>query len=144
MQPFSRKSIGFLTLSICFLGVYNTPAMGGQIAKLEKPIGASWFGFASATDGNYVVVGDYTFDAAISQNRGTAIVYRLDGSSWVQDAMLIPNSPEIQLYGYSVAIDQDLVVVGAYYDTSVCNPVGDCSMGSANVFRREAGGWVFE
>jgi len=146
MQQLSRKSIGFLAMWVCILGAYSAQAMGGQLAKLARPTGAGRFGFSTATDGNYVVVGDFTFDHTISQTGGAAIVYRQEAGSWVQDAMLIPNTfhPNLQLYGYSVAIDQDIIIVGAKFDMSVCNPVGDCGMGSASVFRREAGGWVFE
>lgn len=146
MRHFSHTFVVLLSSTFLMLGVWPTDALGGQLAKLDIPTGAKWFGYSAATNGDYVVIGDVGFDAAISQTGGTAIVYRRDGDQWVQDSMLIPETvaPQLQLYGYSVAIDQDLIVVGADFDMSVCNPVGDCGMGSANVFRHEPGGWVFE
>ena len=138
MRQLSHKLTGFLTVFVLMLGVRSAAAAGEQIARLEPPAGAEWFGFSTATDGDHVVVGDLKFDHMISQTGGAAIVYRRDGNEWVQDSVLKPDTsfPELQLYGYSTAIDQDIIVVGAYFDMSVCNPVRDCGMGSAHVFRR--------
>jgi len=146
MRHIKWESVFFLSSAFMVLGVWPADVWGIQLAKLDIPTGSSWYGFSVATDGEYAVVGDIGFDAAISQTGGTAIVYRRVGNDWVQDAMLIPDTvaPQLQLYGYTVAIDQGLIIVGSNFDMSVCNPVGDCGMGSAHVFRHEPGGWVFE
>jgi len=140
------NSLRVLIVASGVLGVLSTSAAGAELVKLGPPPGANWFGFSTATDGNFVVVGDLGFDdPTVTQTIGVAIVYRREGGQWVQDSVLVPQNPSaIKLYGYSVAIDHDIIAVGAYSDFSVCQNFGDCSMGSVNVFRHEPSGWVFE
>ena len=132
MRHFSRNLTGVLTMFVGILGVCSADVAGEQIAILEPPPGGQSFGHSTATDGEFVVVGDPQFDPTISEiNVGAAIVYRRIGTEWVQDAILIPDNdyPELQYHGQSVAIDQGIIVVGAYRDSSVCDGVGHCSYG---------------
>ncbi|HNT25348.1 MAG TPA: Ig-like domain-containing protein [Anaerolineales bacterium] len=98
-----------------------------------------WFGISAAIDGNTIVVGAHGRDGELP-NEGAAYVFTLQ-ANWVPEALPLP--PEAQagdLFG-SVALDGDILVVGAP-EADVCpitEPITDT--GAAYVFTRLPGGW---
>ena len=69
------------------------------------------FGTAVAISGNIAVVG--------APGENAAYVLKFDGSQWVQRSKLsIPNSDANDKFGYSVAMWEDIIAVGAIYDGS--------------------------
>jgi len=117
-----------------------TPATAqSQLAKLLASDGAAntEFGFAVAISGETAVIGACKGDVG-GTDAGAAYVFQYDGSSWAQQAKLLPSDAVAWAnFGYSVAIDGDIVVVGAYWDDD-----NGARSGSAYVFVKPTGGWA--
>ena len=95
------------------------------------------FGHAVAVSGDVIVVGAYE---SPGPEPGAAFVFRWNGASWVQEAEFIPGVPGSEWYGYSVAVEGDVAVVGAKFDdTTEGNDAG-----SAYVYRRSGSTWALE
>lgn len=109
------------------------PALTAQseAARLTPSVNGSLrFGYASAVDGDVMVVGD---PAAPSASIGAAFVYVKDASGWAgarEVARLTPSDGSESLgFGRSVAIDGDTIVIGANF-------------GNCYVFSKTPAGWV--
>ncbi|TDJ38503.1 MAG: hypothetical protein E2O54_12880 [Gammaproteobacteria bacterium] len=89
-------------------------------------------GYSVAIDGNVAVVGaPYHTHAHFWQ--GAAYVFRFDGKSWTQEQELLASDAGVgHFFGWSVAIDGDAIVVGAYNANA---------MGAAYVFRYSGSTW---
>lgn len=115
------------------------------------------FGFGVAISGDTVVVGAYSEagdatstaanpnDAAI--NAGAAYVYVRTNGVWTQQAYLKARDTVTTYFGYSVAMDGDTVVVGAYGEaagatSAVACPDNSVAAGAAYVFIRSNGAWT--
>ncbi|MBN2160397.1 MAG: InlB B-repeat-containing protein [Spirochaetes bacterium] len=133
-----------------------------------------YFGDSVAVSGDTIVVGAYGEDSsqtgitnddgsASSNNTalysGAVYVFKNVSGTWVQDAYLkASNAEAYDRFGYSVAVDGDTIVVGAYGEdcgeTSIDNQDGDpeptdsnnnndsSSSGAAYVFKKVSGTWV--
>jgi len=98
-----------------------------------------YFGYSVAIDGNKALVGAYRDDDN-GTNSGSAYIFRFDGENWVEEAKLLASDGEAYDYfGYSVAIDVNTALVGAYGDDD-----NDSSSGSAYIFRFDGENWVEE
>ena len=101
-----------------------------QIAKLTASDGVArdLFGHSVAVDGDTAVVGAYEDES----EKGAAYVLAKDSSgAWSQVAKLTASDGEAgDIFGWSVAVDWDTVVVGARYDDS------------AYVFTKPGTGWA--
>ena len=101
-----------------------------QIAKLTASDGVAGdlFGHSVAVDGDTAVVGAYEDES----EKGAAYVLAKDSSgAWSQVAKLTASDGEAgDIFGWSVAVDWDTVVVGARYDDS------------AYVFTKPGTGWA--
>ncbi len=86
---------------------------------------------------DYAIVGArLAEDDSNALNHGIAYVYRRTGTRWLEEARLISNDPEFADYlGWSVAIDGDTAVVGAFGKDGNTDREG-----AAYVFQRDAGG----
>ena len=91
------------------------------------------FGFSVSLDGDTIVVGapyedsDLTTitngttanDNVTSANSGAVYVYKRTGSNWAQEAYIkASNNSAGDRFGYSVSIENDTLVVGAYLESS--------------------------
>jgi hypothetical protein len=96
-------------------------------------------GVSVSISGDTVVLGArYNDDAGTDS--GSAYVFRYNGSSWVEEAKLTASDAAADdLFGYSVSISGDTLLVGAIRDD---DPVGES--GSAYVFRYNGSSWVEE
>lgn len=110
-----------------------------ESAKLQPVDGApeGGFGRALAIDGDRAVVtanqGSFITDTTPEEIGAAAYVFERDaGGQWHQTAKLVPNTPIGQwgLYGYSVALEGNVIVVGAPYRSS------------AYVYEHSGSGWV--
>jgi len=127
--------------------VFERPARGwsgtlSQTAKLVASDGASWdlFGNSVAISGDTVIVGAHEDDDEGSDS-GSAYVFEKPADGWSgtlnEDAKLLASDGAgVDLFGYSVAISGNTVVVGAHGDDDQGS-----SSGSAYVFERSGGGW---
>jgi len=88
------------------------------------------FGFASAIDGDSIIIGAYDSSGS---GEGSAFVFTRSGAVWSEQQQLSsPDPSPTHRFGFAVAIDGDTVVVGDH----VHPPDG-----AAYVFTRTAGVW---
>ena len=99
---------------------------------------ASGMGWASAISGDTAIVGsNYDVHTGSGTNEGSAYIYVKSGQGWQLQQKIIGLNPHTgQNFGSSVAISDDLVVVGALTDNTFAN-VG----GAVYVFERNNGVW---
>jgi len=96
------------------------------------------FGCAVAIDGETAVVGAYYDNVGGGASQGSAYVFFRSGTVWSQQGQLVAADGGINdFFGYSVAIDGETTVVGAYIDTVGANT----NQGSAYVFVRSGTTW---
>ncbi len=97
------------------------------------------FGYCVAIADDTAVLGALGDDEA-GENTGAAYVFRSEGSAWIeQQKLLASDGEEDDLFGCSVAISGDSVLVGAKRDD-----VFYAERGSAYVFRFDGSSWVEE
>ena len=133
-----------LSLMICAvasLAIFQ-PA-NAQISefKIKADDGATddLFGHSVSISGDYAVVGGIGDDDKGSRS-GSAYVYKRSGTSWVEEAKLLPDDGAADdQFGVSVSIDGDYAVAGAFGDD-----VNGHFSGSAYVFKRSGTTWAQE
>jgi hypothetical protein len=102
-------------------------------AKLIPSDGAAYdnFGGEVSISGDYVVVAATGDDGS----RGSAYIFRREGSRWVEEAKLrASDGDEDDYFGTSVSIARDYAVIGASWD--------EAKSGSVYIFRREGSNWT--
>ena len=88
----------------------------GEQAKITASDGqaADYFGYSVDIDGDYAIVGAYKEDDK-GTNAGSAYVFSRSGTSWTEQQKLLASDGEVDdWFGYSVSIDGDYAIVGAY------------------------------
>src|SRR5262249_32951859 len=98
-----------------------------QTQRLLVPssaVGSSQFGFSLSSSGSTLAVGAPR-DSQAGAETGAVFIYKMSGTSWIgTDAGALPKkimaSANIarQLFGYSVALENSSLVVGAPVDTN--------------------------
>ena len=138
------KQTLLLTLTICAAAslVIFQPAHA-QISefKLLPSDGAEFdqFGGSVSISGDYAVVGAL-WDDDNGSSSGSAYVFKRSGTSWAEEAKLLPSDGEAwDLFGSSVSISGDYIVVGALWDGG-----NSFQSGSAYVFKRTGTSWAQE
>ncbi|MGM0558811.1 MAG: Ig-like domain-containing protein [Myxococcota bacterium] len=108
----------------------------GEVAKLVPSDLAAHnsFGWSAAIDGDVIVVGAFKQTVASTVGAGAAYVYERDGNGdWTEVARLTASdSSESAAFGRAVAVDGDVIVVGANQDQD---------RGAAYVFEKSNGAW---
>lgn len=110
-----------------------------QQAELVAGDGASYvgFGISVALDGDTLAVGA-SGDSDAGLAAGAAYLFQREGDAWiVQDKLTAADADAMEMFGSSVALRGDLLVVGAMGDDDAGYWVG-----SAYVFRRDGGDWI--
>lgn len=95
------------------------------------------FGYAVAVYGDTAVVGD-PYNDLDGINAGAAWVFVRSGTSWVEQARLVPSDAPASVFGWSVDIYEDYVVVGAPWALGA----GNVNSGAAYVFKRDGTTWT--
>lgn len=95
--------------------------------------GGDGFGSSVAVSGNLVVVGASGDD----EDRGSAYVFRQEGSGWAQEKLVARDGQEGDRFGSAVDVFDDLLVVGAPRDDFS----GQTSRGTARVFEWDGARW---
>src|SRR5262245_6480268 len=115
-----------------------------QTQKLEVSVPdarfANSFGDSVAISGDTLVIGapNY-FDGAAGFGQGAAYVFVRSGGIWSEQQILLASDPgPFELFGDSVAISGDTVVVGASFGTGAVDP----QQGTAYVFVRNGVVWT--
>jgi hypothetical protein len=115
-----------------------------QTAKLTASDGAigDGFGWSIAFDGNTAAIGAPNDANGANNQQGSAYVFVKPGGGWItstQTAKLTASDgAAIDLFGWSVALSGDRVVVGSVHDNVDVNN----DQGSAYIFDKPTGGWV--
>ena len=120
----------------------RTGGVWSQAAKLAPtvPEEYAFFGGSVALAGNTLAIGSRLYDAEDFLGSGAAYVFTKSGTTWSQQAKLTASIPRQLAYlGYSLAVDGDTVLAGAYGDDTV---FGELGSGSAYVFDKPPGGWT--
>lgn len=121
--------------------IYRVLGTGWTQESQTVPSGAAAgdsFGISVAISGDTAVVGASTHDDVGGADQGSAYVFVRSGSAWTQQAILLAGDGAAgDLFGTSVAISADTVVVGAPADDVGTN----ADQGSAYVFVRTGSTW---
>lgn len=159
-----KKIVGTVWLASMGLApVQATPQGGYQEAYLKavNPDAIDHFGFATAISDDTVVVGAYreasnatgvgsdSLDNSAPKS-GAAYVFVRSPTDWSQQAYLkASNAEQDDCFGHSVAVDGNIVVVGAFNEASSSPGVngnesdnGAFGSGAAYVFARNRTSWV--
>ncbi len=97
------------------------------------------FGQAVSISGKYAVIGAINGDLNVPGNEGAAYIFRLEGSSWVEDTVLYASDGGGgDRFGGSVDIDGDYIVIGAESNDAG----GSLNRGAAYVFKRSGNTWA--
>ncbi|MCZ7684309.1 MAG: hypothetical protein M5U28_38255 [Sandaracinaceae bacterium] len=88
-------------------------------ARLEASDGAAsdYFGHSVALDGETALLGAYGDDTSRGTDAGSAYVFVRSGTTWTEQTKLEASDGAAgDVFGYSVALDGDTALVGAYGD----------------------------
>lgn len=97
------------------------------------------FGSSVAIYGDTAVVGACLDDQSPGTNQGAVYIFSRTGSVWMQQAKLVaPDAANLDQFGFSVAIYQDTIVIGASFDSFP----GISQQGSAYIFVRTGSVWT--
>ena len=120
----------------------RNPNSGAWSDPIELTAGSDgaendWFGYSVAVDGNTIVVGAYQNDADTNNNNeGSAYIFTKVDGEWSGPVKLIASDTAANdWFGYSVAVDDDTIVVGARWHNG--------KAGAAYVFTRDSGTGVW-
>ena len=122
----------------------RTNGVWTQQAKLTAavPEAYAFFGGSVALHGSTLVIGSRLYDAGGYLGAGAAYVFTEDSvtGAWSQAAKLTASDGfPLAYFGYSVAVDGDTVLVGAFGSSTA---FGRIDYGSAYVFAKRASGWA--
>jgi Ca2+-binding RTX toxin-like protein len=103
-----------------------------------SPADGDEFGWSVAVDGDTIVAGA-RYDAGAGHQRGAVHVFRPGVGGWLHfDELTHPNAENNDEFGFSVAVDGDVIAVGVPLDDG-----GVTNRGAVQVFRRDAGVWSY-
>lgn len=92
------------------------------------------FGRSIVVDGDNAIIGAPFGDSGNRINTGAAYIFEKQGSDWMEVAKLIAKGGELlDFFGWSVSIDKDIALVGAYKTDE---------RGAAYVFERQGDDWT--
>lgn len=113
----------------------EVPRISTEIAKITTNDGIpANFGYSLAVSGDYLVVGAPAYSTPAGAGVGAVYVFHRSGSRWGQVAqLLVEDGAEYDVFGASVAIEGNVVVVGAPY---IIPDVIGGGYGSVYIFRR--------
>ncbi|MDD3686717.1 MAG: MBG domain-containing protein, partial [Bacteroidales bacterium] len=148
--------IKFLLLSVLAITLISTQVSAQNWNQIIKSCASDRavsdnFGYSVAIDGNYAVVGAYWEDHDASgantlSNAGSAYIFEFNGTTWTQAQKIVaPDRNVDDLFGASVSISGNYIVVGAYQEDENASGTGTVSnSGSAYVYKNNAGTWAFQ
>lgn len=114
-----------------------------QQDKLFDPDGqsADLFGNSASLDGDTILIGAESANVEGDPSRGAAYVFTRTGRAWMLEQRLLASDGENpDEFGFSVALDGDVALIGARQKTID----GNLRQGAAYVFRRTGAIWEEE
>ncbi|WP_353780058.1 T9SS type A sorting domain-containing protein [Winogradskyella sp. 3972H.M.0a.05] len=107
-----------------------------------------WFGYAVDIQGNHAVIGSHFEDNDsngnnVLDNSGSVYVFEKMGGSWLETQKLTAlDREEDDEFGYSVSIDGNYLIVGAYLEEDDINGNNNLSSsGSAYIYKKDGSSW---
>ena len=119
------ESIGLDSVLIASQEIVSTDSAAGD-----------WFGVSVSVDGSFAIVGARGDDGPLGSFTGSAYIFHLDGTGWVQQAQLYALDGG-GLFGASVDIEGNHAIVGAPFGTGNAH-----SSGSAYVYYFDGTSWI--
>jgi len=108
-------------------------------AELQASGGAGGFGWSVSLSGDTAVVGA-PMDDDRGADSGSAYVFVRSGTAWMEQAKLLaPTGAAGDWFGYSLAVNGDMAVIGARRDDDL-----GADSGAAEVFVRSGSMWMAE
>lgn len=135
------RTLNIRMVSVLAVAFAATPLHGQveQIAILRPDTPTTGFGSPVAMSGDFVIVAA-SQDSGLGFLAGVAFVFHRSGDTWEQQTRLTASDGvSYDRFGFAVAIDGDVIVVGAPH----IDPVG-VAPGAAYVFRRNGNAWIEE
>lgn len=139
---------GFYGSAVALDGTWAASSDPGTGVDLFERVGSDWIlrDFLPATGpgwggdidlaGDVLVVGSYLENGS----QGEAVVYRRSGTQWLLEQTLTAGDGQLgDRFGWSVAVDDDLVAVGATKAAATATEEG-----AAYLFRFDGSSWVEE
>jgi hypothetical protein len=127
-------AVGFENSNIGIVYERNeTDGSWSQKMTLTNPTGSTndGFGRSVSVDGDVMIIGAYYSDS----RKGAAYVYEKNQTTWELTAKLTAdNGSQYSYFGWSLAVSEGKIVVGAYGD--------DSFKGSVYTFQKHAGNWT--
>lgn len=123
------------------------------VSTAPRPGERDRFGRSVSLRVDALAVGTEPIGFAEPAPKGSAYIFRFDGSNWIGDARLEGSDSEPgDRFGYSVSLGAGVALVGAWGAWSVATPCSEnppfgglCNAGTAYTFRRQAdSSWVEE
>ena len=120
---------------------------GGGVYVLQQKLnigsGANGdqFGFSVAIEGNTLIGGALQYTPIVGQPAfGAAYIYEFNGSTWVSQGRIVASDgASVDRFGYSVAVSNNVVAVGAREDDTTA---GGPDAGSTYIFTRSGTTWT--
>ncbi len=112
---------------------------GSNWIQQAKLIAEDWalddeFGCEVSISGDYVIAGAYRDN----NERGAAYIFKRQGIDWTQHTKLLASDGSIQdCFGYSVALNGDYAILGAYLNDDQIH-----DRGSAYIFKLQGDNWI--
>ena len=145
------EGVRFVAGAVFFPTVWN----GAGFASVYRLDAGSWlweadlvgsisevndqFGISVSMSGDLIAVGSPSGQSGF----GSVFIFTRQGMNWTEEARLTPSGRvTADIFGWSVSLKGELLVVGAIGDDSVCPGDLLCFSGAAYVFRLEGANWV--
>ncbi|MFZ4720452.1 MAG: LamG-like jellyroll fold domain-containing protein [Ilumatobacteraceae bacterium] len=136
-SPFNSARTQFGGSASVFSRTGTTLALQATLTPSDPGL-VDFFGNAVAVSGDTVVVGSYA-NNGVGTDSGAAYVFVRTGTTWTQQAKLFGSETTTgDQFGFSVAIDGDLIAIGAPLD----DLPGLTDAGAVYVFARTGGVWL--
>lgn len=102
-----------------------------------------FFGISVAVSGDTALIGASRTDSpcvdSLTCDSGSAYVFEKITGIWTQKSIFSGSRGDE--FGISVALSDDIAVIGAWFDDDACPDDYDCESGSASVFEKISGVW---
>ena len=114
----------FLLFILSFTSICSFSQTYSEVDKLVASDRNTRDRFGQDVDiyGNYAVVGAYGEGGGAGANRGAIYIFENQGGNWTEiQKMRASDAEDYDRFGWSVAIDDSLIVVGAYAEDDDLN-----------------------
>jgi len=127
--------------SVVSFNIIVIPNSEFQILTASDKAGGDYFGWSVSISGNVAIIGAYYASPGGTTNAGKAYIFRYNGTSWIEEAILIASDKAAgDNFGRSVSISGNVAIVGA----NRADPDGTTDAGKAYIFRYNGTSWVQE